>query len=136
MTGVGLSIFAPMAIKSLPLRRMTGILILSTSCAFADAPATLPSPANSPATELPEAVSVSAASYTQSTPTRPRDSVNDGNLPVVIGSAMRQDLEHSPPEDRDRIIAKVAALKTRADAAAYLASVSAKRSAALDHRSN
>ncbi len=53
-------------------------------------------------------------------------------FPVVIGSAMRQDLEHSPPGDRDRIIAKVAALKTRTDAAAYLAEVSAKRNAALN----
>jgi phospholipase C len=101
-----------------------------------DAPTTLPSPMGSQATALPEAVSVPAASYTQSTPTRPLDSVNDGNLPVVLGSAMRQDLEHSPPADRDRIIATIAALKTRADAAAYLASVSAKRNAVIDHRSN
>jgi len=84
------------------------------------------------ATALPEAVSLTAASNTQSTATRPRDSVNDGSLPVVIGAAMRQDIEFSPAEDRDRIIAKVAALKTRADAAAYLTEVSAKRSAAPD----
>jgi hypothetical protein len=42
---------------------------------------------------------------------------------------MRQDIELSPPGDRDTIIAKVAALKTRADAAAYLAGVTAKRNA-------
>ena len=106
--------------------------LLSRSGPRSDAPATLPSPMIPQATALPEAVSLTAASNAQSTATRPRDSVNDGSLPVVIGAAMRQDLEFSPAEDRDRIIAKVAALKTRADAAAYLMEVSAKRSAALD----
>jgi phospholipase C len=71
-----------------------------------------------------------AASYSQPNPTRPKDGVNDGNLPVIIGAAMRQDLELSPPAQRDAIIAKVASLKTRADAAAYLAQVSAKKNAA------
>ena len=42
---------------------------------------------------------------------------------------MRQDIELSSPEERNRIIAKVAALKTRSDAA-YLAGVAAKRNAA------
>jgi hypothetical protein len=44
---------------------------------------------------------------------------------------MRQDIELSPPEERNNIIAKVAALKTRLDAAAYLAGVSSKRNAAI-----
>jgi phospholipase C len=43
---------------------------------------------------------------------------------------MRQDMQLSPTADRNAIIAKVAALKTRADAAAYLAEVAAKRAAA------
>ncbi len=43
---------------------------------------------------------------------------------------MRQDIELSSPEERNRVIAKVAALKTRSDAAAYLAGVAAKRNAA------
>ncbi|MGC2161523.1 MAG: alkaline phosphatase family protein [Silvibacterium sp.] len=110
--------------------------LFSLDAARSDSPTALPSPASSPATELLAATTASAASYTQSTPSRPRDSVNDGSLPVVIGAAMRQDLELSPPEDRDRIIAKVAALKTRSDAAAYLAGVSAKRSAALGQPAN
>jgi hypothetical protein len=42
---------------------------------------------------------------------------------------MRQDIELSPPGERDNIIAKVAALKSRSDAAAYLAEVSTKRNA-------
>ena len=77
----------------------------------------------------------SSTSYSQLTPARPNDSVNDGNLPVVIQAAMRQDIELSKPEERDTIIAKVAALKTRSEAAAYLAGVSAKRRAA-DHSTN
>ena len=70
-------------------------------------------------------------SYTQSTASRPHDSVNDGSLPVVLQAAMRQEIELSPPEERNSIIAKVAALKTRSDAAAYLAEVSIKRNAAI-----
>lgn len=69
-------------------------------------------------------------SYTQSAPSRSFDSVNDGSLPVIVHAAMRQDIELSSPEQRDIIIAKVAALKSRSGAAAYLAGVSAKRNAA------
>jgi hypothetical protein len=77
-----------------------------------------------------QAAPASTAAHSQSTPSRPHDSINDGNLPVVIQSAMRQDMQLSPATDRDAIIAKVAALKTRSDAAAYLAEVAAKRAAA------
>jgi hypothetical protein len=73
-----------------------------------------------------------SVSYSQLVPSRPHDSVNDGSLPVIIQAAMRQDIELSPPQERERIFAQVASLKTRSDAAAYLAGVSAKRNAALD----
>ncbi len=106
--------------------------LFSLSAARSDTPATLPSPAGG---MFPMAIA-HAASYAQPAPSRPHDSVNDGNLPVVVGAAMRQDLELSPPEERDSILAKVARLKTRSDAAAYLAEVSAKRSAALNPSTN
>jgi len=78
-----------------------------------------------------------ALSYSTNTvPSRPRDSVNDGSLPVIIQAAMRQDMELSQPVDRANIIAKVASLKTRADAAGYLAEVAAKRSASTAHPLN
>ena len=48
----------------------------------------------------------------------------------MLHAAIRQDIERSTPEERNRIIAKVAALKTRCDAAPYLAGVAAKRNAA------
>ena len=104
--------------------------LLSLDAAREDTPTTLPSAVSSPASGRPSMLTAPSASYPQTGPARPHDSVNDGSLPVVIHSAMRQDIELSPPEERDAIIAKVAALKTRSDAAAYLAAVSAKRSAA------
>ena len=48
----------------------------------------------------------------------------------MLHAAIRQDIERSTPEERNRIVAKVAALKTRCDAAPYLAGVAAKRNAA------
>jgi hypothetical protein len=75
-------------------------------------------------------VSAPVGSYAQPNASRPDDSVNDGNLPVILQAAMRQDIELSPPGQRDNIIARVAALNTRSDAATYLASVAAKRNAA------
>jgi phospholipase C len=107
--------------------------LFSLSAARDDTPTTLPSPASFAPSEMLSTAMVPSASYSRSAPSRPHESVNDGSLPVVIQAAMRQDIELSPPEERDRIIAKVAALKTRSDAAAYLAGVSAKRSAAPDH---
>ena len=104
--------------------------LLSLAAARDDAPAILPSIAGPVAGETLPMLTASSASYSRLTPARPQDSVNDGNLPVVIQAAMRQDIELSEPEERHTIIAKVAALKTRSDAAAYLAGVSAKRRAA------
>ena len=104
--------------------------LLSLNAAREDTPATLPSPATSPAAPMLATPVSPAASYAaHQPPARPRESVNDGSLPVVIQSAMHQDMELSPPGDREKIIATVARLKTRADAAAYLARVAAKRAA-------
>jgi phospholipase C len=106
--------------------------LLSLDAARDDAPSTLPSPASTPASERLAMAMSPSVSYSQLVPSRPHDSVNDGSLPVIIQAAMRQDIELSPPQERERIFAQVASLKTRSDAAAYLAGVSAKRNAALD----
>lgn len=58
------------------------------------------------------------------------ETVNQGNLPVVVHSAMRQDMQLSPPEARADIIARVAGMQTRADAQAYLKDVQQKIRAA------
>jgi hypothetical protein len=87
-----------------------------------------------PAAPLLEMAISPALSYSAGTmPSRPRDSINDGSLPIIIHAAMRQDMELSSPADRSRIIARVASLKTRADGAAYLAEVAAKRRASIQH---
>jgi phospholipase C len=115
----------------------TVLPLLSLAVARDDTPATLPSLASSPAAPILEMAMSPALSYSANmVPSRPRDSVNDGSLPVIIQAAMRQDMEMSQPGDRANIIAKVASLKTRADAAGYLAEVAAKRSASTAHPLN
>jgi phospholipase C len=90
--------------------------LLTLNAPRTDAPTHLPNPATSP---TPMVVPAEFAA------TRPYDSLNEGNVPAIISSAMRQDIEMNPGQ-REQIIARVAALKTRADAANYLASVSAQ----------
>jgi phospholipase C len=58
------------------------------------------------------------------------ETVNQGNLPVVVHSALRQDLQLSPPEARAAILARVAAMQTKADAQQYLKEVQQKIRAA------
>ena len=93
------------------------VLSLPTLGAPRDTPGSLPPPAAAPEMAFTPAPSVA----------RPNDSVNDGNLPAVVQSAMHQDMELSPASERENIIARVAGLKTRADAANYLSEVAAKR---------
>jgi phospholipase C len=105
--------------------------LLSLDAARDNTPTTLPSPAGVQGSEMLSMVIAPSAIYAQPAASRPHDSVNDGSLPVILQAAMRQDIELSPPGERNRIIAKVAALKTRSDAAAYLAEVSSKRNAVV-----
>jgi phospholipase C len=88
-----------------------------------DTPTSLPA-ANSPAARL-IAQPVAA----------PADSVDSGNLPVFLHIAMRHDLALSPPASRSAILARVTAIRTRAQAAAYMAEVRAKVRAARAARS-
>jgi phospholipase C len=85
-----------------------------------DAPRFLPNPASG------FAPAMAAADVTPTTVVAPAATVNEGNLPAVVQSAMRQDLELSPPEERPAIINRVANLQTRADALAYMAEVQQK----------
>lgn len=96
--------------------------LFSLSAPRTDAPATLPDPASSgavgpgsPHTDVP-AVTLS----------QPNESPNQGNLPAVIHSALSQDLQISPPEQRQAILDRVAAFKTRAEATEYLREVQQK----------
>ena len=65
---------------------------------------------------------------------RPDDTVDQGTLPVILQSALRQDLEMSPKQ-RTVILQRVRSIKTREQARQYLAGVQKKvreRRAALE----
>jgi phospholipase C len=89
-----------------------------------DAPVALPAPAVS-SIPLPTLSARSAAIDVDST-VRPGDPASQGNLPVVIHSAMRHDLATSPASEHDAIVRRVSSISTRADAARYLADVQKK----------
>src|SRR5262249_48117064 len=101
--------------------------LLSLPAARSDCPMTLQTPPSPPAFAMAAVPAANAAIGTTATPaSRPDDSVNNGNLPSILHSALRQDLLTSKPEDRSEILAKVAAIRTRRDAMNYLQSVQAK----------
>lgn len=85
-----------------------------------DTPSVLPSPAPMQETlSLQSTVPVAAAQ-----PEAPADS---GNVPVVLLSALRQDLQISGPQARPAILNRVRSIKTRGDAEQYLNEVRQKR---------
>ena len=87
-----------------------------------DTPATLPAPAVLAAAPLSGAAAAPSAAAGVS---RPNATVNDGNLPSIVGSAMQEDIAMHP-EQRDAIVARVASIRTRADAQHYLSEVEAQ----------
>lgn len=86
-----------------------------------DAPKTLPSP--SPL-EKEFSIQSQARLPFAADPDAPADS---GNTPVVLLSALRQDLQISGPEARPAILARVREIKTIGDAEHYLSDVRRKR---------
>ena len=100
--------------------------LVTLSAARADAPETLPAPANS-APLVPSFIATAPApDVAAESVTRPDDSVDEGNLPAIVHSAMQQDLAVSPPEARSAIVARVASLQIRSDASQYMAEVQQK----------
>jgi phospholipase C len=89
--------------------------LLSLSTARQDAPVTLPAPADSSKPARRPAAAMEAV-----TAARPAETVDEGSLPVVLHSALRQDLETSPPARRQAILTRVGEIKTRAEAFEYL----------------
>lgn len=99
-----------------------GVNTLATlKTARSDCPATLHAPAAEAVARVmaPSLVAEHAV-------TRPAASVNEGNLPAVLHAALRQDLEISPPEQRQAIIDRVQAMHTRAEALEYMKEVQQK----------
>ena len=89
---------------------------------------TLPSSAGGPKGGV---MRVAVPDLDASSTSRPNESVDQGNLPVILNAALRQDLEMSPGE-RTQILKHVQSIKTREQARKYLAEVQSKL---LQHRS-
>jgi phospholipase C len=85
-----------------------------------DTPAILPSPAT---TEVrPAVMKMSVPDLSARLAARPDSTVNEGTLPVILHSALRQDLEMSP-EQRLATLTRVRSIKTREQARQYLAEI-------------
>jgi len=96
--------------------------LFSLQTARQDAPTTLPSAAL-PTARL--AMTMAVPDLNTVLATRPDETVNQGTLPVILNSALRQDLEMSP-DQRAQILKRVESIKTREQARQYLADVQTK----------
>jgi len=110
---------APLTQRDRNARPLNELCTLPT--ARTDAPTILPNPATGAPAAGKASVDLATASVAA-----PTGTVNDGNLPVVVSSAMRQDMALSPPDARLAIIDRVRSLQTRADALEYMAEVQRK----------
>ena len=93
-------------------------------CTLAQARNNTPEVLPSPALEAP--LATPSSDLTVVSVAAPDETVNEGNLPAIVHSAMQQDLALATAEERRAIIARVGSLQTRADALAYLAEVQRK----------
>jgi len=98
-------------------------VLLSLDTPRSDCPTTLPSPPTAPAGR--QVMKMAVPALGESVAARPDATVNEGTLPVVIQSAMRQDLEMSPGQ-RNEILQRVRSIRTREQARQYLAQVQTK----------
>jgi phospholipase C len=96
-------------------------LLLSLAAPRSDTPTTLALPAAAPASLM----KMSVPDLSATVAARPDDTVDQGTLPVILNSALRQDLEMSP-EQRTVILERVRSIKTREQARQYLAEVQMK----------
>jgi phospholipase C len=96
--------------------------LVSLESARQDAPTTLPSAAV-PSARL--VMSMAIPDLNTVVASRPDETVNQGTLPVILNSALRQDLEMSP-DQRTQILQRVESIKTREQARQYLADVQTK----------
>ncbi len=97
--------------------------LLSLNAPRTDTPTTLPSPATVGAG--PAVMNMMVPDLSMTVAARPNETVDQGTLPVILHSALRQDLEMSP-EQRTVILQRVRSIKTREQARQYLAEVQKK----------
>jgi len=98
-------------------------LLLSLNTPRTDTPATLPSPTTVGA--QPAVMNMMVPDLNTMVAARPEETVDQGTLPVILHSALRQDLEMSP-EQRTAILQRVVSIRTREQARQYLAEVQTK----------
>jgi phospholipase C len=98
--------------------------LLSLNAPRTDTPTTLPSPATSQA-QPAVVMKMMVPDLSTTVAARPNETVDQGTLPVILHSALRQDLEISP-EQRTVILERVRSIKTREQARQYLAEVQKK----------
>jgi phospholipase C len=98
--------------------------LLSLNAPRPDTPATLPSPATVGARPA-VVMQMMVPDLSMTVAARPNETVDQGTLPVILHSALRQDLEMSP-EQRTAILQRVRSIKTREQARQYLAEVQTK----------
>jgi phospholipase C len=112
----------PLTERDRKANRLTTLCTLAT--AHIDTPETLPNPVTESISNL--AFHAPARDLKTAPVAAPDETVNEGNLPPIVHSAMQQDLLLSPPEAREAIVARVARIRTRADAQEYMAEVQEK----------
>jgi phospholipase C len=110
---------APLTKRDSNAKPLNALCTLPT--ARTDAPTTLPDP-----TTGVLAVDQARTDLATATAATPAGTVNDGNLPAVVYSAMRQDMALSSPDARLAIIGRVRSLQTQADALEYMVEVQRK----------
>jgi len=110
------------------------IPLVSLSGPRADSPPALRAPADSGVEGCPplswSGIDTAEALISPLPVSRPQDTVDAGNVPGILHSALRFDLYLSPPAQRGSIMARVGALRTRAEAKQYLDYVQQKLRAA------
>jgi phospholipase C len=114
----------PMTKRDAMANSLTALATLSSP--REDAPATLPSPADSGAGVAHALAMRQAPASVALTVSRPGDTVNQGSLPAILQSALHQDLAVSSPEQRAAILERVRAIHTREQARAYMQEVRQK----------
>jgi phospholipase C len=97
--------------------------LLSLQMARQDTPVSLP-PAAAAAAAQP-VMRMAVRDLNTVVASRPEEMVDQGTLPVIINSALRQDLEMSP-DQRTQILTRVQSINTREQARKYLADVQRK----------
>jgi phospholipase C len=116
---------SPMTERDKSANNLTALVTLQTP---RDCPPRVERPpklTNAPALGLEQPIPVAAELEAMK-----HEPLDQGNGPAVLYSAMQFQIEMSPPDQKDAIVARVAGLKTVGDAAAYLDEVEQMASAA------